>query len=547
MAIYRFENAVEGSSSRFATDEEFRRASIIVKEDEESPEQAGTVMMDMGNGEIAMGREDLHSFVIGESGCGKTRRIVIPTIDMVSRTREQSMVIADPKGEIFEATAETLRKRGYKVYRFDLTDPSKSQKWNPLSIIARLSVGSSADVTRSRIMLKEILEVLKQGVHSTRDAFWEQSGADLIYGIALSILSEGQPQDLTFRNIDLNMRKIFDNGQLFREYYEKMPDDSPVKNYLSSLSSDSAEQTLCSIKLVAKTMMSPFCSDDRILSLFDTDTMDMTVLGNSNVALFLILSDSSKAMYPVATVFIQQLYSLLLEEAASQKKMKLRVPVFFILDEFANFSRLPDVDSMLTAARSRNIRFMLVCQSMKQLHEKYGENTAEILMSNCRIWIYMNSRDIGFLNRLSQIMGTAYGRFTGREHPLITVSELQHLDEGEVIVLNDRCHPMRGYLNDYTEYCHIEDETHFRAVNQEQQETGAILTLDLMEIWKKKYGSEPEPSNNTEVTGCDDEYEDLDEKDRYSQEMYQLELERMNAEGLWASQEPADTDDSISF
>ena len=54
MAIYRFENAVEGSSSRFATDEEFRRASIIVKEDEESPEQAGTVMMDMGNGEIAM-------------------------------------------------------------------------------------------------------------------------------------------------------------------------------------------------------------------------------------------------------------------------------------------------------------------------------------------------------------------------------------------------------------------------------------------------------------------------------------------------------------
>ena len=84
-------------------------------------------------------------------------------------------------------------------------------------------------------------------------------------------------------------------------------------------------------------------------------------------------------------------------------------------------------------------------------------------------------------------------------------------------------------------------------VNQEQQETGAILTLDLMEIWKKKYGSEPEPSNNTEVTGCDDEFEDLDEKDRYSQEMYQLELERMNAEGLWASQEPADTDDSISF
>lgn len=513
MKGYGFEEPVEGASNRFATDEEFRRASIVVNEDEMEIAKAGPVMMDMGGGDIAMGREELHSFVIGESGCGKTRRIVIPTIDMVSRTKGESMVIADPKGEIYAQTASTLRSRGYRIFRFDLTDPSRSQKWNPLSMISRLCANGGADETKGRIQLKEILEVLKASIHSDRDLFWEQSAADLIYGIALSILQAGGPDFLTFRSIDLNIRRIFDGLKVFQEeYYEKMPAGSPVKDYLSSLSSGVPDNTSHCIKLSARTMLSPFCSDDRILSLFDANTIDITALGREKTALFLILSDSSKAMYPVATVMIQQLYSTLLEEAARQEDRKLRVPVFFILDEFANFSRLPDVDSMLTAARSRGIRFMLVCQSMKQLHEKYGDNTAEILMSNCRIWIYMNSRDIGFLSRLSDILGKQYGRYTAKERPLMTMSELQYLEEGEVIVLNDRCRPMRGYLRDFSEYCRLEKPSPSDEVLERPGSEGKapVLVLDLMELWRVQYGSYAFIDDDSQVPdpAVDDEPED---------------------------------------
>lgn len=489
MSIYNFGYATEGPENRFATDEEFKRASIVAKENSPSLERASVVMMDMGEGEVAMGKEELHSFVIGESGCGKTRRIVIPTIDMVSRTRSQSMVIADPKGEIYEATAATLKKRGYKVYRFDLTDPSKSQKWNPLALIASLYAKGGDDETKGRLLLKEVIEVLKTGIHSENDAFWEQIAGDIVNGIALTILKEGKPEDLTFRNIEMNLRKIFDDLPQFSEYYDKEEDDSPVKKYLSALKADEdSNRTVYSLKIETKTMLSPFCADENILSLFDTNTIDVTTLGKEKVALFLILSDSSKAMYPVATVFIRQLYSVLLEDADSRPEKRLRVPVFFILDEFANFTRLPDIDCMLTAARSRNIRFMLVCQSMQQLNENYGDSIAEILMSNCRIWIYMNSRDITFLNRLSDSMGRVYTRFTNRELPLVSISKLQHMDEGEVIVLNDRCFPMIGYVKDYSEYClldkgGIKDDSVEISNGQEEERK----PLDLMAIWADRF------------------------------------------------------------
>lgn len=285
MKIYNFERAIEGPENRFATDEEFRKASIIGKEDSPVLDRAGVVLMDMGDGEVAMGKEELHSFIVGESGCGKTRRIVIPTIDMVSRTQKESMVIADPKGEIYEATASTLKKRGYKVFRFDLTDPTKSQRWNPLALIASLVAKGGAYEIKGRIMLKEVIEVLKDGIHSNNDVFWEQIAADVVYGVALTILKEGRPEDLTFRNLEMNIRKIFDNIPGFNEYYDRMEDDSPIKRYLSALRSDEdSNRTVYSLKIETKAMLSPFCTDDNLLSLFDTNTIDVTTLGKEKVA-----------------------------------------------------------------------------------------------------------------------------------------------------------------------------------------------------------------------------------------------------------------------
>lgn len=43
----------------------------------------------------------------------------------------------------------------------------------------------------------------------------------------------------------------------------------------------------------------------------------------------------------------------------------------FILDEFANFTKIETFQSMLTVSRSRNCRFVIALQSFGQLEEKY--------------------------------------------------------------------------------------------------------------------------------------------------------------------------------
>ena len=57
------------------------------------------------------------------------------------------------------------------------------------------------------------------------------------------------------------------------------------------------------------------------------------------------------------------------------------------------------------------------------------------------------------------------------------------MEEGEVIVMNDRCYPMTGYLKDYSEYCLLEEgkEDDDETIVDEHEET---KTFDLMAHWK---------------------------------------------------------------
>ena len=42
----------------------------------------------------------------------------------------QNMIISDPKGELYQYTAKTLERLGYKVYTLDFKTPLKSSKYN---------------------------------------------------------------------------------------------------------------------------------------------------------------------------------------------------------------------------------------------------------------------------------------------------------------------------------------------------------------------------------------------------------------------------------
>ena len=121
----------------------------------------------------------------------------------------------------------------------------------------------------------------------------------------------------------------------------------------------------------------------------------------------------------------------------------------FILDEFAQLPYIQDFPSAITAARSRNIRFTLFIQSMHQLKATYGDD-AETILGNMGNTIFLNSRELPLLSRISELCGNdKYGNY------LISPSRLQRLknrEKGEALIMIGSCYPFITRLADISEY-----------------------------------------------------------------------------------------------
>jgi len=176
--------------------------------------------------------------------------------------------------------------------------------------------------------------------------------------------------------------------------------------------------------------------------------IDMGGIGKAKTAVFLIIPDENTLFNKLISVFVKQCYSELLREAQRYPDNRLPVRVNFLLDEFSSLPAITDFPAMITASRSRNIRFNLFIQSDKQLYDKYGYN-AEAIKGNCQNWVYLHSRELSILTEIVSLSGKK-----NNEENLVSVSTLQKLDKdkGEAYILNKRLYPYIATLPDISQY-----------------------------------------------------------------------------------------------
>lgn len=106
---------------------------------------------------------------------------------------------------------------------------------------------------------------------------------------------------------------------------------------------------------------------------------------------------------------------------------------------------LKDVTTMVTAARSRQIRFNFIIQNFAQLYQVYGKDNGETIKGNCGNIIYLISSEIGALEEISKMCGEVKSKEKEKtaSTPLVTVSDLQRLKEGNIIILRTRMMPFK--------------------------------------------------------------------------------------------------------
>jgi type IV secretion system protein VirD4 len=136
---------------------------------------------------------------------------------------------------------------------------------------------------------------------------------------------------------------------------------------------EAPDNTRSSILSVFDQYMRIFSSQDVLVQLLSSNDIDFSLLGNQKVALFLIMPDEKTTYHKLISVFIKQCYEQLILEAQAKGNKSLPIRVNFVLDEFSSLPTINDFPAMITAARSRNIRFNLIVQSEHQLITRYSE------------------------------------------------------------------------------------------------------------------------------------------------------------------------------
>jgi type IV secretion system protein VirD4 len=394
---------------------------------------------------------ETHTLIIGATGSGKTSCMVNPLVNILTKKGE-SMIITDPKGEIYEKNAGFLRDRGYNIILLNFRNPQKGNAWNPLTLPYKLYKEGNSD--KANELLRDLaINILHE--EKTDDPFWQNTAADFFSGLAQALFQDAKEDEINLNSMILMLttgEERYGASTFIKEYFSTKEVSNPA--YMNVAGTINApNETKGSIISVFRQKVNVFAMAENLSEMLSYSDFNMTDIGNGKTAVFLIIQDEKKTYHALATIFVKQVYESLID-VAQENGGKLKIRTNFILDEFANLPPLKDITTMITAARSRLIRFNLIIQNFAQLNETYGEHQAETIKGNCGNTLYLLSSELKSLEEISKLAGERKIKKKDKEEvrPLISVPELQRLEFKDAILLKHRMPPFKTKLKFASEY-----------------------------------------------------------------------------------------------
>lgn len=435
--------------SRWAKEKEIKPELEQVKITDPRSKAAGIPLI-LNDKEMWVDNSEFHSLVIGATGSGKTQTVILPQVHSLAKARE-SMIITDPKGEIYEKTGNMLRAKGYQILILNFRDPQNGNAWNPMTLPYQMYKSGNQD--KAIELLDDLaLNILYDESNKNQDPFWEKTSADYFSGVALGLFEDAKEEEININSISLATtvgEDKFGGSTYIKEYFAaKDPSSAASINASSTIMAPS--ETKGSILSVFKQKVKLFSSRDNLSEMLSHSDIDLSSIGERPTAVFIIIQDEKKTYHSLVTIFLKQVYETLI--ATAQKHGgKLPVRTNFLLDEFANMPPLKDVTTMITAARSRRIRFTMIIQNFAQLDAVYGKEEAETIRGNCGNTIYLITTELKALEEISKMCGEVKSKKDDKtaSTPLVTVSDLQRMKQFEVIIMRMRKLPFKTKFTPY--------------------------------------------------------------------------------------------------
>lgn len=182
---------------------------------------------------------------MGITRSGKGEAHIAPIIDINSRAEIQpSMIIADPKGEHYQSSYKTMRRRGYDVNVLSFQNMDWSMSYNPLALAIAAAKKGYYEMTQTRVnaVAEAIYRKTKPGMGNGNAKYFEDTSISLFNAIAMALIDRANEtvkngetdawDTVTVRNIakfltDLGSEEVFVND--FGEIVDNPDRDQHVK------------------------------------------------------------------------------------------------------------------------------------------------------------------------------------------------------------------------------------------------------------------------------------------------------------------------------
>ncbi|MDD4075706.1 MAG: type IV secretory system conjugative DNA transfer family protein [Eubacteriales bacterium] len=346
-------------------------------------------------------------FVLGPPGLGKSRAFILPNI-LQSLVRGESIVVNDPKGELYRETNVLLRKCGYNVKAFNLKDMQHSDAWNPFTEF--INADGDVDVEAVQTFSRTFIE---NTAGAKAEQFFEDGERNLLTALCLYQIVE-KDNDITAQK---SMGGVFNftGGadvkklvKMFEQIKSPSPTEHPAKTYIHT-----REMLQENFYGSLRQRMQDF-GNEMLCNITNKTEIDLGLPVKQRCAYFVVMDDTNNIFQYLSATFFTFLFRKL-KTNADNMPVNERVPVNVFIDEFASVGAIPDFDRVISNARGRFIRVSIVVQAFSQIQDMYhGTQAWRSIKQCCQAMLVLGgSNDMQSLKEISDLCDTLTTKVKG--------------------------------------------------------------------------------------------------------------------------------------
>lgn len=329
--------------------------------------------------------------VYGASGSMKSRTFA-RNMALQCVRRGESLILTDPKSELYESLAGYLEDSGYTVRVFNLIDPAHSDSWHCLA------------ETEGEDIHAQLLSELVVGNEERGDSIWPKGEKALLKALALYVYSafgEGQNTMGMVSHL-LATSSDADLDQLF----SVLPDEHPAKEAYGLFAK--ADEKVRSGITVGLGLKLQLFQNRLIREITSYREIDLELPGKQKCAYFCVFSDQDSTFEFLSSLFISFLFVKLVRYADRHGiEGRLPVPVHFLADELANVGSIPSLTKKISTIRSRNLSISCIFQNIAQMQNRYPYNAWQEILGGCDIQLFLGCTDMETARFVSERTGVA--------------------------------------------------------------------------------------------------------------------------------------------